>query len=67
MPVLKVAGKDIDFISLHWYVGDATEASHYKGLDNKALLTVTASELGNEFYCQCSFVHGYGSSHTKIE
>lgn len=45
--VLKVAGKDIDFVSLHWYVGDATEASHYKDLDNAKTLMKPQDEPRN--------------------
>jgi alpha-L-arabinofuranosidase len=36
--VLKVAGKDIDFVALHWYVGDTTEASHWQSMDNTKTL-----------------------------
>ena len=32
--VLKVIGRQVDFVSLHWYAGEATEASHYKDLDS---------------------------------
>jgi hypothetical protein len=42
--VLKVAGKEMDFISLHWYVDDATEASHYKDLDSVKTLTKIQEE-----------------------
>ncbi len=45
--VLKVAGKDIDFVSLHWYVGDTTEASHWKDLDNGKTLMKPEEELPN--------------------
>lgn len=44
---LKVAGKEIDFVSLHWYVGDATEASHYKELDNAKTLMKPQDEPRN--------------------
>lgn len=36
--VLAVAGKDIDFVSLHWYTGDTTESSHWQSLDNAKTL-----------------------------
>lgn len=36
--VLKVAGKDVDFVALHWYTGDTTEASHWQTLDNTKTL-----------------------------
>jgi len=36
--VLAVAGRDIDFVSLHWYTGDTTEASHWQSLDNAKTL-----------------------------
>jgi hypothetical protein len=36
--VLKVAGKDIDFVALHWYTGDTTESSHWQTLDNTKTL-----------------------------
>jgi alpha-L-arabinofuranosidase len=45
--VLKVAGKEIDFVSVHWYSGDATEASHYKDLDNAKTLMKTQDEPRN--------------------
>lgn len=45
--VLKVVGKDVDFVSLHWYVGDATEASHYKDLDNGKTLMKPQQEPRN--------------------
>ena len=36
--VLKAAGSGIDFVSLHWYVADTTEASHYQSMDNTKTL-----------------------------
>jgi hypothetical protein len=36
--VLAVAGKDIDFVSLHWYTGDTTQASNWQSLDNAKTL-----------------------------
>ena len=36
--VLKVAGKGIDFVALHWSTGDSTEASHWQSLDNTKTL-----------------------------
>lgn len=43
--VLKTAGKDIDFVSLHWNTGPTTEASNFQALDNAKLLTATHDEL----------------------
>jgi len=43
--VLKTAGKDIDFVSLHWNTGPTTEASNWKDLDNAKLLAATHDEL----------------------
>ena len=45
--VLKVAGKEMDFVSLHWYVGETTEASHYKDLDSAKTLTKLQEEPRN--------------------
>ncbi len=45
--VLKAACKDIDFVSLHWYVADTTEASHFKDLDNAKTLMKPEEELPN--------------------
>jgi len=45
--VLKIAGKDIDFVSLHWYAADTTEASHFKDLDNAKTLMKPEDELPN--------------------
>ncbi len=36
--VLAAGCKDTDFVSLHWYTGDTTEASHWQGLDNAKTL-----------------------------
>jgi hypothetical protein len=36
--ILKVAGKDIDFVALHWYPGDTTQASNWQTLDNTKTL-----------------------------
>ena len=36
--VLAVAGKDIDFVALHWDTGDTTESSHWQSLDNTKTL-----------------------------
>jgi hypothetical protein len=36
--VLAVAGKDIDFVSLHWSVADTTESSHWQSMDNAKTL-----------------------------
>lgn len=43
--VLKIAGKDIDFVALHWYTGDTTEASHWQTLDNTKSLMKPEEEL----------------------
>ncbi len=43
--VMKVAGKNIDFVSLHWYVGDTSESSGFKDLDNAKLLNTPADQL----------------------
>jgi hypothetical protein len=43
--VLKTAGKDIDFVSLHWNTGGTTEASGFKNLDNGKLLAAPHDEL----------------------
>ncbi|MGA9039819.1 MAG: hypothetical protein WB421_04735 [Terriglobales bacterium] len=43
--VMKAAGKNIDFVSLHWYVGDTTDASGYKDLDNAKLLNTASDQL----------------------
>jgi alpha-L-arabinofuranosidase len=43
--VLQVAGKDIDFVSLHWNTGNTTEASGWKELDNASLLSAPRDEL----------------------
>jgi hypothetical protein len=42
--VLKVAGKDIDFVSLHWYTAATTEASGWKDIDNTGTLLKTQDE-----------------------
>lgn len=36
--VLEAGCKDTDFVSLHWYTGDTTEASHWQSLDNAKTL-----------------------------
>ena len=36
--VLKVAGKDIDFVALHWSPSDTTEASKWQTMDNTKTL-----------------------------
>ena len=36
--VLGAGCKDTDFVSLHWYTGDTTEASHWQSLDNAKTL-----------------------------
>ena len=36
--VLAVAGKDIDFVALHWSVADTTESSHWQTMDNAKTL-----------------------------
>src|ERR1700690_2774768 len=36
--VLAVAGKDIDFVSLHWSIGDTTEASKWQSIDEAKTL-----------------------------
>ena len=43
--VLKVAGKDIDFVALHWYTAATTEASGWKEIDNTGTLLKTQDEL----------------------
>jgi hypothetical protein len=43
--VLQAAGKDIDFVSLHWNTGNSTEASGWKDLDNASLLGASRDEL----------------------
>jgi hypothetical protein len=43
--VLKVAGKDIDFVALHWYAAATTEASGWKDIDNTGTLLKTQDEL----------------------
>jgi alpha-L-arabinofuranosidase len=43
--VLKIAGKDIDFVSLHWYTGATTQASNWKEIDNTGTLLKTQDEL----------------------
>lgn len=43
--VLQAAGKDIDFVSLHWNTGNTTEASGWKDLDNASLLGASRDEL----------------------
>jgi hypothetical protein len=43
--VLQVAGKDIDFVALHWNTGNTTETSGWKELDNAGLLNAPHDEL----------------------
>jgi len=43
--VLKVAGKDIDFVALHWYTAATTEVSGWKEIDNTGTLLKTQDEL----------------------
>ena len=43
--VLQGAGKDIDFVALHWNTGNATQASGWKELDNPNLLSAPRDEL----------------------
>src|SRR5258708_3000392 len=43
--VLKTAGKDIDFVSLHWNTGPTTEESNFQLLDSAKLLTTPRDEL----------------------
>jgi len=43
--VLQVAGKEIDFVSLHWNTGNTTQASNFKELDNANLLSSPREEL----------------------
>jgi hypothetical protein len=43
--VLKAAGKDVDFVSLHWNTGATTESSGFKNLDNGKLLAAPHDEL----------------------
>ena len=43
--VLKIAGKDIDFVSLHWYTGATTQESNWKDIDNTATLLKPQDEL----------------------
>lgn len=43
--VLQVAGKDIDFVALHWNTGNATQSSGWKELDNASLLSAPRDEL----------------------
>jgi alpha-L-arabinofuranosidase len=43
--VMKTAGKDIDFVALHWYTGATTEASGFKDLNDRDLLTASETEL----------------------
>lgn len=43
--VLQAAGKDIDFVALHWNTGNTTEASNWKELDNASLLPAPRDEL----------------------
>jgi hypothetical protein len=43
--VLKIAGKDVDFVSLHWYTAATTEASGWREIDNTGTLLKTQDEL----------------------
>jgi len=43
--VLQVAGKEIDFVALHWNNGNTTAASNWQSLDNAGLLAATRDEL----------------------
>jgi alpha-L-arabinofuranosidase len=43
--VLQVAGKDIDFVALHWNAGNTSQASNWKELDNGNLLSAPVDEL----------------------
>ncbi len=43
--VLQVAGKEIDFVALHWNAGNTSEASNWKELDNANLLAAPRDEL----------------------
>ena len=43
--LLQAAGKEIDFVSLHWNTGNTTEASGWKNLDNASLLSASRDEL----------------------
>ena len=57
--VLRVAGKDIDFVSLHWYIGDTTEASHFTDLDNAKILMKPQEELPNILAALVDMFHKY--------
>lgn len=46
---LKVAGKEIDFVSLHWYTAATTESSGWKDIDNTGTLLKTQDELPENY------------------
>jgi alpha-L-arabinofuranosidase len=43
--VLKIIGKDVDFVALHWYPGATTESSGWKEIDNTRTLLKPEEEL----------------------
>ena len=64
--VLKVAGKNIDFVSLHWYVADTTEASHFKDLDNGKTLMKPEEELPNILAALVDLFRKYGGQNIQV-
>jgi hypothetical protein len=65
--VLQVAGKDIDFVALHWNTGKTTEASKYKDLDNAALLNSPHDELPPMIGGLVDMLHKYCPQNTGIQ
>jgi alpha-L-arabinofuranosidase len=63
--VLKTAGKDIDFVSLHWNTGGTTEDSNYKNLDNPKLLAAPRDELPKVVGALLDLFQKYCGENTK--
>jgi hypothetical protein len=43
--LVRVAGRDIDFVALHWYPGATTESSGFKDIDSTKTLLKPEEEL----------------------
>jgi hypothetical protein len=65
--VLQVAGKDIDFVALHWNTGKTTDVSNFKDLDNAALLTSPHDELPPIFGGLVDMFHKYCPQNTGMQ
>jgi len=57
--VLKIAGKDIDFVSLHWYTAATTQSSGWKDMDSIGTLLKTQDELPKIMAALLDLFHKY--------